>query len=142
MLFGAAVGTGFAVFESSGYALRFGLDGGSQEMLSVITDRGLLSILGGHVLWTAMVGGALWRVRGDRDFSFDMLKDLRFLRVFAVAALLHTVWDSPLELPLDGKYIGLGFVAWVVLLAQIQQGLRQVKLEQAGAGEPAKASHP
>ena len=139
MLFGAAVGTGFAVFESAGYALRYGMEGGAQAMLHVIRVRGILSILGGHVLWTAMVGGALWRVRGDREFSFEMLKDLRFLRVFAVAALLHTVWDSPLELPLYGKYIGLGFVAWVVLLGQIQQGLRQVKLEQAGAGELVKA---
>ncbi len=139
MLFGAAVGTGFAVFESAGYALRYGLAGGAQEMLKVINERGVLSILGGHVLWTAMVGGALWRVRGDLEFSFEMLKDLRFLRVFAVAVLLHTVWDSPPQLPLCGKFIGLGFVAWVVLLAQIQQGLKQVKLEQAGAGELAKA---
>jgi RsiW-degrading membrane proteinase PrsW (M82 family) len=139
MLFGAAVGTGFAVFESSGYALQYGLNGGDQVMLDVITKRGILSILGGHVLWTAMVGGALWRVRGNRDFSFDMLKDFRFLRVFAIAALLHAIWDSPLQLPWYGTEICLGFVAWVVLLGQIQQGLRQVKLEQAGAGEAVKA---
>jgi len=139
LLFGAAVGTGFAVFESSGYALRYGAQGGAQEMLQVINERAILSILGGHVLWTAMVGGALWRVRGDRPFTFDMLQDLRFLRVFAIAVLLHTVWDSPLQLPAYGKFIALGFVAWVVLLGLIQQGLRQVKLEQAGAGELAKA---
>lgn len=139
LLFGAAVGTGFAVFESAGYALRYGISGGADTMLEVITVRGILSIFGGHVLWTAMVGAALWRVRGDRPFAFEMLKDLQFLRVFAIAALLHAVWDSPFQLPFYGKYIGLGFVAWVVLLGLIQQGLRQVKLEQAGAGEALKA---
>jgi RsiW-degrading membrane proteinase PrsW (M82 family) len=144
MLFGAAVGTGFAVFESSGYALHYSLSGNTQAtfdtqlMVDVITKRGVLSILGGHVLWSAMVGGALWRVRGNRDFSFDMLKDFRFLRVFAIAALLHAIWDSPLQLPWYGTELVLGFVAWVVLLGQIQQGLRQVKLEQAGASEAVK----
>ena len=33
-------------------------------MLEVTTRRGLLSILGGHVLWTAMVGAALWKGAG------------------------------------------------------------------------------
>ena len=44
-------------------------------MLEVTTRRGLLSILGGHVLWTAMVGAALWKVREDRAFSLEMIKD-------------------------------------------------------------------
>ena len=136
LLFGATVGTGFAVFESAGYALRYGLAQGTNVMLNVITIRGLLSILGGHVLWTAMTGGALWRVRGDARFSFEMLKDLRFLRVFAVAVLLHMVWDSSFQVPFYGKYIFLGFVAWVVLLGLVQQGLRQVKTEQLASVRP------
>jgi len=87
LLFGAAVGAGFAVFESAGYAFRLGvLSANSTAVLfNVIQTRGLLSILGGHVLWTALVGAALWRVRGDRRFDVSMLADGRFLRVFGVA---------------------------------------------------------
>src|SRR5665811_1179038 len=50
LLLGATVGTGFAVFESAGYALN-ALNDGAAAMREVIMERGLLSILGGHVLW-------------------------------------------------------------------------------------------
>jgi len=128
MLFGAAVGAGFAGFESAGYAYRYGLE--------VITTRGVLAICGGHVLWTALVGGALWRVRGDQKFEWRMLGDARFLRVFGLAVAMHMVWDSPLNLPLHLKSIALGFVVWVALLSYIQTGLRQIRGAQtAGATE-------
>jgi len=128
MLFGAAIGAGFAGFESAGYAYRYGLD--------VITTRGALAICGGHVLWTALVGGALWRVRGDQKFEWRMLSDAAFLRVFGLAVAMHTVWDSPLNLPLHLKSIALGFVVWVALLSYIQVGLRQIRGAQSvGATE-------
>ncbi len=63
LLFGAIVGTGFAVFESAGYAANYG-QAGMNSMLDVINLRGALTVFGGHVLWTAIVGAALWRVRG------------------------------------------------------------------------------
>ena len=122
MLLGAAVGAGFAGFESAGYAFDYGLD--------TITRRGLLCICGGHVLWCALTGAALWRVRGEQKFEWTMLKDMRFLRVFALAAAMHAVWDAPFRLPLDLKYLALGFVAWVAVLSYIQLGLRQVREAQ------------
>ena len=128
MLFGAAIGAGFAGFESAGYAYRYGLE--------VITTRGVLAICGGHVLWTALVGGALWRVRGDQKFQWPMLAEARFLRVFGLAVALHMVWDSPLNLPFHLKNIVLGFVVWVALLSYIQTGLRQIRSAQiTGATE-------
>ncbi len=128
MLFGAAVGAGFAGFESAGYAYRFGL--------GVITTRGLLTICGGHVLWTALVGGALWRVRGDRKFEWSMLGDIRFLRAFGLVVALHMIWDSPFHLPMHLLHIALGFVIWVALLSYIQTGLRQIRQAQTtGATE-------
>ncbi|HEX7576801.1 MAG TPA: PrsW family glutamic-type intramembrane protease [Verrucomicrobiae bacterium] len=136
MLFGAAVGAGFAAFESAGYAYSAGGDYGSAAMLHSITTRGLLCICGGHVLWAALTGGALWRVRGDEKFRWEMLKDVRFLRVFALCAGMHAIWDSPFSLPFYLKYIALGFVAWVALLSLIQSGLRQIRAAQAsGATE-------
>ncbi len=138
LLFGAAVGAGFSAFESSGYALRLGLQDGVDAMLDNITFRGVLSLIGGHILWTAMVGAALWRVRGDRRFSLEMLRDPRFLRIFGLAVVLHMLWNSPITLPFYLKFVLLGFVSWVVNLALIQTGLGEVRqLQQArgiGAG--------
>lgn len=126
MLFGAAVGAGFASFESAGYALERLLASGGGAMLDNITHRGFLSMVGGHVLWTFMVGAALWRIRGDQSFSFEMVKDPRFLRVLGIAMGLHMVWNMPFELPLYLKEISLGFIAWVVILGLIQDGLNQI----------------
>jgi RsiW-degrading membrane proteinase PrsW (M82 family) len=131
LLLGAAVGTGFAVFETAGYAFDHGLlEGGTQGMLNVIFTRGVLSVFGGHALFTGLVGAALWRVRAGRPITQEMLLDPRFLRVFALAVVLHMVWNSPVQLPLLGKYLIVGFVAWVALLSFIQDGLRQVRREQ------------
>lgn len=156
LLFGAAVGVGFAVFETAGYALVLGLPGLLQvqqvvspftgeaiavaspsfdTMIEVITLRGVLSVLGGHVLWTALVGAALWRVRGSREFDFAMLGDPYFLRMFGFAVGMHMIWNADFDLPFYGKYLILGVVTWIVLLAVLQDGLRQVahtqKLAQA-----------
>ena len=130
MLFGAAVGVGFAAFESAGYAYLAGGDSGRDAMLQSITRRGLLSICGGHVLWCALVGGALWRVRGEKKFEWAVLQDLRFLRVFGLCAAMHAVWDAPFNLPLNLKYIALGFVAWIAVLSFIQAGRRQIREAQ------------
>ena len=125
MLFGAAIGAGFAGFESAGYAYHYGLE--------VITTRGVLAICGGHVLWTALVGGALWRVRGGEKFASGMLGDPGFLRAFGLAVAMHMVWDSPLNLPLHLKNIALGFVVWVALLSYVQTGLRQIRSAQTSS---------
>ncbi len=131
LLLGAAIGTGFAVFETAGYAFANGLlENGTGGMMNIILTRGVLSVLGGHALFTGMVGAALWRVRAGRPVTREMLLDRRFLRVFGLAVVLHMVWNSPLQLPFYLKYIAIGFVAWVTLLSFIQDGLRQVRREQ------------
>ncbi|MEP6495070.1 MAG: PrsW family glutamic-type intramembrane protease [bacterium] len=131
LLFGATVGTGFAVFESAGYALSAALDSGAQAMRDTIFHRGILSVLGGHVLWTGLVGAALWRVRGDQPFRREMLADPRFLRVLAICMLMHMVWNSPVDLPFYGKYIALGGAAWLLVLGFIQSGVKQVREAQS-----------
>lgn len=139
LLFGAAVGAGFSAFESAGYALVTGLNAGQSAMLEVITVRGLLSMLGLHIVWTSMVGAALWRVRGDRPFSVEMVRDPRFLRILGLAIALHMAWNAPFSLPFYLKYIMLGFVAWVVNLALIQVGLKEIlamQQETAQSGSP------
>jgi protease PrsW len=131
LLLSAAVGTGFAVFETAGYAFYWGLlQRGAGGMMEILLTRGVLSILGGHALYTGISGAALWRVRGGRPFEWTMLRDPRFLRLFGLAVVLHMVWNSPLDLPFLLKYIVVGFAAWVALLGLIQEGLKQVRREQ------------
>lgn len=142
MLFGAAVGTGFAAFESAGYALRAGGSYGADAMIENINLRGMLSVCGGHVMWTALVGAALWRVRGDQPFRFSMVKDQRFWRVLLLVMVTHALWNSRIPSTFYIKYIVLGFVAWVATLAYIQTGLKQVQAEKvklASAGAPVSA---
>ena len=133
LLFGAAVGTGFAAFESAGYALRVGLFSNNVDvMLSLIMLRGMLAPFS-HIVWSGMSAAVLWKIKGERKFSFTMLKDRRFLRVFGFAVMLHMVWNSPLELPFYGKYLALGFVSWIIILSLIQDGLKQLRDEKLTA---------
>ncbi len=134
LLLGATVGAGFAIFESAGYALRAALSpGGILAMRDVIFQRGILSLLGGHALWTGLAGAALWRVRDDQPFAREMLFDPRFLRVLAMCMVMHMLWNTELALPVlgvFGKYLALGAAAWLLVLGMIQSGLRQVRDEQ------------
>jgi RsiW-degrading membrane proteinase PrsW (M82 family) len=92
LILGAAVGFGFAAFESAGYAFTalFTEQGLSLTQL-VQTEllRGLLAPVG-HGLWTAILGGVLFSVSGRRHFSLTGRLALSYLGV----AILHAVWDS------------------------------------------------
>jgi protease PrsW len=135
LLFGAAVGTGFAAFESAGYALRYGLSDASQ-MKDVIMIRGMLSPFG-HIVWTAMCGAALWRVKGEQKFSLSMVTDPRFLRIFCIAVVLHMIWNSPISLPFYAKNVALGVIAWIIIFALIQDGLKELREEKERARKSA-----
>lgn len=156
LLFGAAVGAGFAAFESAGYALSACLDGIGKasfaaaragvlekaretfaygffrtmaDTKSLILMRGALSPFA-HVVWSAIAGAALWRVKRGRPFAFGMLSQGRFLRLFLVPVAFHMVWNSHWELWFYGKYLILGALAWIVVLSLLQEGLREIREEQ------------
>jgi RsiW-degrading membrane proteinase PrsW (M82 family) len=140
LLFGATVGCGFAAFETAGYALTFGLQGllhgledgqGYARMLDGITKitnvRGALTICGSHIVYTAISGAALWRVRGQRRFQFAMLGDIRFLRLFAFSVGLHVLWNSPIPDTFYIKYAVIGLVGWTLVIALVNDGMRQIR---------------
>jgi RsiW-degrading membrane proteinase PrsW (M82 family) len=135
LLFGATVGAGFAAFETAGYALNKGLLAGHDlasgvtSMLAVLSVRAFLTPWG-HVAWTAIAAGALWRVKGARPFKPAMLLNGSFLMAFMIPVVLHTLWDCPWQLPLEGNAIISALVSWYVVFGLVQQGLRQVKEEQ------------
>jgi protease PrsW len=145
MLFGAAVGAGFAAFESAGYAFQIiAFYKSTTVMERTILLRGMLAPLM-HVAWTAMVGAALWRVKKDGYVTLQVLIDPRFYRVLLLAIFLHMFWNAPLPPNLYLKELVLGAAAWFVIWGLVQQGLRQVRDEQRAAaaaicGTPAQAS--
>lgn len=125
LLFGAAVGAGFAAFESAGYALRIGLRS-ADDMLTNITLRGLLAPFA-HIAWTAIAACAVWRVRAEGVPLSQALFKRKFLLLFAVPVALHFTWNSSFQLPLMGKFIVLGFLAYVVIFSLVQGGLKEVR---------------
>lgn len=132
MLFGAAVGAGFAAFESAGYAMTTLGTSDVGGAISVIVLRGALAPFG-HVVWTALVAGALWRAKRDRAMSPRLLIDPRVLRVLALVIVFHAVWDYGFQLPFLLKYLALGVAVWVLVLGMVTAGLKQIKATQASA---------
>ncbi|MBQ3350374.1 MAG: PrsW family intramembrane metalloprotease [Thermoguttaceae bacterium] len=176
LLCGAAVGAGFAAFESAGYAFErlfyvllytcadyyketLTLISTSQinifneevlkdlfegflekfnnndlmihKMTSNIHLRAVLAPFG-HVIWTAMCAGALWRVKKGKDFAISMLFNPMFLIVFAIAVTLHMTWNSDTFINYFGIYgwCALGIIGWTVIFGMIGLGLRQVRQQQ------------
>jgi RsiW-degrading membrane proteinase PrsW (M82 family) len=142
LLFGAAVGTGFAAFESAGYAFETMLSANSVDVgVAIIMLRGIDAPFT-HIVWTANAAAALWIVKGDRPFTWEMLKAPAFLRVFISSVLLHMLWDAPfgllrLPLVLDLKFVILGILGWIICLRLVQAGLKQLNDARAVRNLPA-----
>lgn len=127
LLIGAAVGSGFAAFESAGYAFNMGMQFGNEAMFTNIMDRAWTS-LGSHVAWAAITGAALTLVKGSAPLSKNHLLDKRFLKLFAAPVIMHTLWNSPLPL-LHHFYILhiiLIAVAWIFIFTLMNAGLKQI----------------
>lgn len=137
LLFGAAVGVGFAAFETMGYAFETLLGAIFRqeidpvgEMRKNIFVRGVLSPFG-HVVWSAICGGALWSVRGGGEWQWKNLFHLRLLLFFGAASVLHGLWDvACMASSATDAYFGfavIGVVSWVIVSFQIHSGLEQVR---------------
>ncbi|GAA2754541.1 PrsW family intramembrane metalloprotease [Amnibacterium kyonggiense] len=92
-LLGATVGAGFAAFESAGYAFNAALGRGGIDLLGLLQTEAVRSVLTplGHVLWTAVLGAALFAASRDgRRYRFAVGVVLAYLLV----AVLHGLWDA------------------------------------------------
>ncbi len=125
LLIGAAVGAGFAAFETAGYILRYGMNYGVATMLGTIKLRGFLAP-GGHVAWAAIEGAALMLVKGFDKLEKKHLNDKRFLLICLIPIVLHGIWDMPINLPFYGVPIIMTVLAWIVIIYFINLGLKQV----------------
>ena len=132
LLIGGAIGCGFAVFESAGYAFnvfldahdyntrvdivnnylpryyQYGYANSINEMNFNIFLRSILSF-GGHTAWAAIEGAAFAKTN---KVNFD------FIKAFGFCFLLHALWDT--ETP--AAYLKLALlciVAWMIIIKQI-----------------------
>src|SRR5260221_2503899 len=106
LILGAAAGMGFAALETAGYGfvtfltnfeiaastpavtLQFAIGTGIHDMNVQLLLRMSLAIFG-HGVWTAIVGAAIWRERGQSTFRLTS----GVVAAFAAAVGLHALWD-------------------------------------------------
>lgn len=121
LLIGAAVGAGFAVFETAGYAMR------SDDITEIIYLRGILA-LGGHVAWTGLAGAAMAMVKKENLIDSEIILHPKFLQFLVVVIIMHGMWDMPVEISstLPIMQIFLTIAVWLFLLIMINAGLRQI----------------
>jgi RsiW-degrading membrane proteinase PrsW (M82 family) len=126
MVLGAAVGLGFAALESAGYAFNalFTMEGLSlRNLVETEVLRGLLTPVG-HGLWTAILGGVLFRTaaRTGRPRLTGGL-----VGWYLLVALLHTLWDA-----------SRGIAVWLTLLLTATQ-VQWLLIRMGRVPEPTQA---
>jgi RsiW-degrading membrane proteinase PrsW (M82 family) len=119
MILGAAVGSGFAAFESAGYAFTalFSVNGLSLvQVVQTEVLRGLLAPVG-HGLWTAILGGVLFAASRREHFRITAKVVLAYLGV----SILHGLWDSMHSIALyltlvltEGEHVVATPYGWLV----------------------------
>ena len=126
LLIGAAIGAGFAAFESAGYALTSELFG-DYGMTNVIFLRAWTGIAT-HTIWSAIAGAALVYVKEDDKLTSNHIFSSKFIRLFAVSMILHAVWDMPLYALQNFylQYIILIVIGWIFIFVLISAGLKQI----------------
>jgi RsiW-degrading membrane proteinase PrsW (M82 family) len=129
IVIGVAVGTGFAILETMGYAFVALLqsDGSVGAAEQTLFIRGLLSPAG-HAAWTGLACWGLWRfvtAPSGRHFA-------GFLVMYGLAVALHTTWDG-----IGGRitYLVVGTISIGLLLF----GLRRAQRAEAVPATPAPA---
>ncbi|HWB60327.1 MAG TPA: GYF domain-containing protein [Chthoniobacteraceae bacterium] len=147
LLAGAAVAAGIAGVESGSYMPYAFADSTLSMFYSVLANQmgyGFVPLC--HVLWVAILVGALWRAKGDEPYAITMFFKPAFLRIFALVAVLEALWNSGLLWTSIGKFslvrveqglwvvsvIGTCWLAWLM----IHMGLRQMREGESTAELP------
>ena len=126
LLLGAAVGAGFAAFETAGYIFNGFMEGiffgdigvGFGIMTETAVIRGALAPFM-HIAWTAAIGGALWSSRGLSGDLSAALFSWQTVGVFILSVGLHTLWNAGLS----GSWLAM--IAWFPLIHYLRRGIAQ-----------------
>ncbi|NRD79550.1 PrsW family intramembrane metalloprotease [Bacillus sp. BRMEA1] len=125
LLIGAAIGAGFAAFETAGYALRSLLSGSFHSLYFTILFRSIFAP-GGHVAWAALTGAAICIVQGENHFNLNMLLRPKFIGIFFLVVAMHALWDSPLHGIYPIGQILLMSGSWFIVFLLIRFGLKEI----------------
>ena len=139
-LFGGAIGAGFEAFEDAGYILGGSLINGKINLPALFGEvfERAGTVPGGHLIWTALIGAAIWKVKGDKPFNVEMLFSGTVVRRWAIVVALHGLWDTQWGTPLVRELI-LTVLGWYLLLAVLVDGLDQVDAAKKAASSFAPA---
>ena len=137
LLVGAAVGAGFAIFETAGYGMFSLFDGDNawigKESMFVLALRNLLAP-GGHVIWAAISGASLLMAARREPLSAGVLSRKAFLKEFSMPVILHVMWDTPLFESQLGTLVFLAFLTllgWGSVAFFVFSGLEEVESMRA-----------
>lgn len=124
ILCGAAVGTGFSIFETAGYNYIFGMES--------VMNRFLTEPLAPHAAWSAIMAGAFWlAMKKQRQNSTPSILQPSFWRIAVIPIGLHMFWNSPLlmksELLVLCKYGICAVICWCMVFLLLNEGLIQVR---------------
>jgi protease PrsW len=125
LLLGAAVGAGFAAFETAGYALRALLSGSFHMLYFTILTRSIFAP-GGHVAWAALTGAAICMVQGENKFQLNMLLKPKFIRIFVLVVFMHALWDAPILSIYPVVQIILMVASWILVFRMVRTGLKEI----------------
>ncbi|MFI3244394.1 MAG: PrsW family glutamic-type intramembrane protease [Akkermansia sp.] len=138
MLLGAAVGAGFAIFESLGYAYEslFVQTGNNtitidhQNALSVMAARSIFCLTAGHITWTSITCAALWASMRQQSLWKAFIHPI-FLICLIASALIHGSWNivaSEGDLYRYAPFFGL--FTWSIVALFYHMGIKQIRNKQ------------
>ena len=149
ILVGSAVGAGFDVFESAGYAFRDFMQT-LLESIEVTQGWGSLSMevdyapavsltyglvigraftsLSAHVIWCAIISAGLCIASKGAKIELKHFITPQFLGIFVIPMVLHSMWDWTNVARELGRvwYIALTLIAWFVGLVLLHRGIREI----------------
>ena len=111
MVLGAAVGAGFAAFESAGYALgELIVDSDRHPVLKILETEIFRAVFApfAHITWTAILGGAIFAAASATG---RLRLDRRLLWTFVGVVALHAAWDASYGVAIRVS-LGLGGYGW------------------------------
>lgn len=132
LLVGAAVGAGFAIFETSSYAMNHFFAGGDPWLgKGSLVVLGLRNVLapGGHVVWAALSGAGMLFAMRREPLSPAVFGRRAFWAAFLIPVALHVLWDFPFfesDWATIGHLAVLSVLAWVAVAWFVRRGLEEV----------------
>jgi RsiW-degrading membrane proteinase PrsW (M82 family) len=136
LLVGASVGVGFAIIETAGYVVRELFGTGWSSGMDVMFIRACCAPLG-HVLYSSLMGAALWAARENGVFNIAALGRGKSLRPIVLAIALHMFWNAPI---LNNEFLVkcgivtiVGYGTVIYLLQACLKEIRRLKQQNNNA---------